>query len=136
MKNLVKNDIFSIALYFFFELIVATESMDNDERQYWFDIMPSMTDAQIDRLYDILDTEKRKLQELAQWKTSHWMARTPSERRKEESCSCKSRGQSNRGESWWNTRNARWSIEISLQKISPNWERFFNHLLLIHLLSF
>jgi len=46
------------------ELIISTESMDNDERQYWFDIMPSMTDAQIDRLYDILDTEKRKLQEL------------------------------------------------------------------------
>ena len=46
------------------ELIKATESMDDDERQYWFDIMPSMTDAQIDRLYDILETEKKKLQEL------------------------------------------------------------------------
>jgi len=46
------------------ELIVATESMDNDERQYWFDIMPSMTDPQIDRLFDILETEKKKLQEL------------------------------------------------------------------------
>ena len=46
------------------DLIVQTESMDDDERQYWFDIMPSMTDAQIDRLYDILETEKRKLQEL------------------------------------------------------------------------
>ncbi|NDK09508.1 hypothetical protein GW846_01900 [Candidatus Gracilibacteria bacterium] len=45
-------------------LIIATESMDNDERQYWFDIMPSMTDPQIDRLYDILETEKKKLQEL------------------------------------------------------------------------
>lgn len=46
------------------QLILATESMDNDERQYWFDIMPSMTDAQIDRLYDILETERRKLAEL------------------------------------------------------------------------
>lgn len=46
------------------DLIVATESMDNDERQYWFDIMPSMTDPQVDRLYDILETEKKKLQEL------------------------------------------------------------------------
>lgn len=46
------------------DLIIATESMDDDERQYWFDIMPSMTDAQIDRLYDILETERRKLQEL------------------------------------------------------------------------
>ncbi len=46
------------------KLVIATESMDNDERQYWFDIMPSMTDTQIDRLYDILETEKKKLQEL------------------------------------------------------------------------
>lgn len=46
------------------KLILATESMDDDERQYWFDIMPSMTDAQIDRLYDILETERKKLQEL------------------------------------------------------------------------
>ncbi len=46
------------------QLIISTESMDNDERQYWFDIMPSMTDAQIDRLYDILETERKKLQEL------------------------------------------------------------------------
>lgn len=46
------------------KLIIATESMDNDERQYWFDIMPSMTDEQIDRLYDILDTERKKLEDL------------------------------------------------------------------------
>ena len=46
------------------DLIIATESMDDDERQYWFDIMPSMTDPQVDRLYDILDTERKKLQEL------------------------------------------------------------------------
>lgn len=45
-------------------LILDTESMDNDERQYWFDIMPSMTDEQIDRLFDILDTEKKKLEAL------------------------------------------------------------------------
>jgi len=38
--------------------------MDDDERQYWFDIMPSMTDEQIDRLYSILDTEKKKLEKL------------------------------------------------------------------------
>lgn len=46
------------------QLIIATESMDDDERQYWFDIMPSMTDPQIDRLFDILETERKKLQEL------------------------------------------------------------------------
>ncbi len=46
------------------KLILETESMDDDERQYWFDIMPSMTDSQIDRLFNILDTEKKKLEEL------------------------------------------------------------------------
>jgi hypothetical protein len=46
------------------KLILATESMDNSEKQYWFDIMPSMTDDQIDRLFDILETERKKLEEL------------------------------------------------------------------------
>ena len=46
------------------KLIKETESMDDDERQYWFDIMPSMTDKQIGRLKDILEVEKKKLQEL------------------------------------------------------------------------
>lgn len=46
------------------KLILETESMDDDEKQYWFDIMPSMTDSQIDRLFNILDTEKKKLQAL------------------------------------------------------------------------
>lgn len=38
--------------------------MDDQERQYWFDILPSMSDEQIDRLFDILDTEKKKLEQL------------------------------------------------------------------------
>ncbi|MFK7779635.1 MAG: hypothetical protein QM490_00595 [Candidatus Gracilibacteria bacterium] len=46
------------------DLILFTESMDDDERQYWYDIMPSMTDKQVDRLYSILDTEKKKLENL------------------------------------------------------------------------
>jgi len=46
------------------KMVLATESMDDDERQYWFDIMPSMTDSQIDRLFNILDTERKKLEEL------------------------------------------------------------------------
>lgn len=46
------------------KLILATESMDDGERQYWFDIMPSMTDSQIDRLFNILDTERKKLEDL------------------------------------------------------------------------
>lgn len=46
------------------KLILATESMDDEERQYWFDIMPSMNDSQVDRLFNILETERRKLEEL------------------------------------------------------------------------
>lgn len=48
------------------KLILATESMDDNERQYWFDILPSMSDEQIDRLFNILDTERKQLQELDQ----------------------------------------------------------------------
>lgn len=48
------------------KLIINTESMDDDERQYWFDIMPSMTDEQVDRLFNILDTERKKLDTLEQ----------------------------------------------------------------------
>lgn len=46
------------------KLVLSTESMDNSEKQYWFDILPSMTSAQVDRLFDILETERRKLEEL------------------------------------------------------------------------
>lgn len=46
------------------KMILATESMDDDERQYWFDIIPSMTDKQIDKLYNILEVERAKLQQL------------------------------------------------------------------------
>jgi len=46
------------------QLILETESMDDDEKQYWFDIMPSMTDDQVDRLFNILETEKKKLDAL------------------------------------------------------------------------
>ena len=45
-------------------LVLNTESMDDEEKQYWFDIMPSMTDDQIDRLFNILETERKKLEEL------------------------------------------------------------------------
>lgn len=46
------------------QLILGSESIDNNEKQYWFDILPSMTDAQIDQLFQILDTERRQLEEL------------------------------------------------------------------------
>jgi hypothetical protein len=46
------------------ELILWSESIDNNEKQYWFDILPSMTNDQIDRLFNILMTERHQLEEL------------------------------------------------------------------------
>ncbi len=46
------------------DLVLWSESIDNNEKQYWFDILPSMTDEQIDRLFNILMTERRQLEEL------------------------------------------------------------------------
>jgi hypothetical protein len=46
------------------DLVLGSESIDNNEKQYWFDIMPSMTDEQIDRLFNILMTERKQLEEL------------------------------------------------------------------------
>ncbi len=46
------------------ELVLTTESMDDSERQYWFDILPSMNSDQVQRLVDILETERKKLDEL------------------------------------------------------------------------
>lgn len=46
------------------DLIIGSESIDNNEKQYWFDILPSMTHDQIDRLFNILMTERHQLEEL------------------------------------------------------------------------
>lgn len=46
------------------KLVLETESMDDNEKQYWFDILPSMKAEQVDRLFNILQTEKDKLAEL------------------------------------------------------------------------
>lgn len=46
------------------DLVIQSESIDNNEKQYWFDILPSMTDDQVDRLFNILMTERRQLEEL------------------------------------------------------------------------
>ncbi|MDR1647535.1 MAG: formylglycine-generating enzyme family protein, partial [Zoogloeaceae bacterium] len=43
------------------DLLLKTESMDDTEQQYWFDLYPSMEARQIDRLYEILRTERQKL---------------------------------------------------------------------------
>lgn len=46
------------------DLIKSTESMDDQERQYWFQILPVMTDEQIVKFKNILITEKQQLSEL------------------------------------------------------------------------
>ncbi len=46
------------------ELIKVTESMDDQEREYWFQIMPIMTAEQIEKFRNILITEKEQLQAL------------------------------------------------------------------------
>lgn len=43
------------------EMIVASESMNNEERQYWINILPIMTPEQIQNLHDILTNEKVQL---------------------------------------------------------------------------
>lgn len=45
-------------------LVLNTPSMDSDEKQYWFDIYGSMNEEQKDRLFDILETERIKLDDL------------------------------------------------------------------------
>ena len=47
------------------EMIKESSSMDNDERQYWVDVLPIMSDDQILNLRGILDNEKQKLNEAA-----------------------------------------------------------------------
>jgi hypothetical protein len=45
------------------ELIKASKSMDDSERQYWVDVLPIMSDDQIQNLRGILDNEKKQLAE-------------------------------------------------------------------------
>ena len=42
-------------------LIRSSESMNDEERQYWVNILPIMTPEQIKNLQDILDNEKKQL---------------------------------------------------------------------------
>ncbi|MBT5017081.1 hypothetical protein HN748_02070 [Candidatus Peregrinibacteria bacterium] len=46
------------------QLINETESMTNEEREYWFQILPIMTDKQIQKLRGILIHEKEQLAKL------------------------------------------------------------------------
>ena len=44
------------------DLIIGSESMNDEERQYWINILPIMTPEQIQNLREILTNEKRQLQ--------------------------------------------------------------------------
>ncbi len=48
------------------KLVLATESMNDEEREYWFQILPIMTDEQVQNLRDILVNEKQQLAQLDQ----------------------------------------------------------------------
>lgn len=41
--------------------ILASKSMDDEERNYWFSVLPVMTEPQIAELKGILDDEQKKL---------------------------------------------------------------------------
>ena len=43
-------------------LIKNSRSMDDSERQYWVDVLPIMSEDQIQNLRDILDNEKKQLE--------------------------------------------------------------------------
>lgn len=43
------------------DLIVRSESMNDEERQYWINIMPIMTPEQVKNLNDILANERKQL---------------------------------------------------------------------------
>ena len=46
------------------KLIYETESMNEEEREYWLQIMPIMTEVQIKKFRDILVNEKKQLAKL------------------------------------------------------------------------
>ena len=43
------------------ELIKKSESMNDEERQYWINILPIMTPEQVQNLRDILENERKQL---------------------------------------------------------------------------
>jgi len=46
------------------DLILKTESMKDEERKYWFQLLPVMSDDQIAKLQNILQNEHNQLEEL------------------------------------------------------------------------
>lgn len=48
------------------ELIQGSKSMNDEERQYWIDVLPIMSEEQLTNLRGILDNEKKQLAEAAE----------------------------------------------------------------------
>ncbi|MCF7836405.1 hypothetical protein K9N08_01310 [Candidatus Gracilibacteria bacterium] len=46
------------------ELILKTESMKDEERKYWFQLLPIMSEEQVKKLANILQNERDQLEEL------------------------------------------------------------------------
>ena len=46
------------------DLIIRSESMNDSERQYWFNLTEVMNAQQVDKLRDILTRERQKLAEI------------------------------------------------------------------------
>lgn len=46
------------------KMILESKSMNNQERNYWLQVLPVMTPEQVAELRDILETEIRKLKEI------------------------------------------------------------------------
>lgn len=65
------------------DMIVASESMNNEERQYWINILPIMTPEQIQNLHDILTNEKRQLEAIDKKYSKTMSPKEESERIKE-----------------------------------------------------
>ncbi len=57
-EDLLKNDPELV------DLIMKSESMDDNERQYWFNLTKVMNTEQIEKLRDILVRERKKLAEI------------------------------------------------------------------------
>ncbi|GHU35255.1 hypothetical protein AGMMS50256_30130 [Betaproteobacteria bacterium] len=61
-------------------LLLQAEKMEDDEKQSWFDIYPSMDTEQIARLYSVLNDEKERREEVARqwdaWKTVFTLSKT------------------------------------------------------------
>ena len=66
------------------DLILETKSMDDDERQYWFNILPIMKTEQVEKLRNILTTEKNKIAQIDSQYSNVSSSKVPSNFNKEE----------------------------------------------------